>query len=79
MKFSTKDKDNDKGPSQDCANKYGGYGWWYHHCYSAVLTYMVYDTANRRYRPVPPWYNIHYDHEKNSKNATMMFRERMEI
>ena len=65
VKFSTKDKDDDYRPSQDCANKYGEYGWWYHHCYSAVLTYMVYDTANRRYRPAPCWYNTHYDYEKN--------------
>lgn len=37
MRFSTKDKDNDRRASTNCALDNGG-GWWYDNCYSALLT-----------------------------------------
>ena len=76
MKFSAKDKDNDNRPG-NCIEEFHGFGWWYNSCYEAVLTYMVYDTANHRYRPAPRWQYIHNDPYRNLKNATMMFREKI--
>ena len=73
-KFSAKDKDNDDDPGS-CIEMYDGNGWWYGRCYTSVLTYMVYDMANGRYRPAPQWHYIHNDF-RNLKNATMMFREK---
>jgi hypothetical protein len=36
LKFSTRDKDNDKYSSTNCANSYGN-GWWYNQCYYVNL------------------------------------------
>ena len=37
MYFTTKDRDNDRLPPDNCAISYGG-GWWYEHCFDAYLT-----------------------------------------
>ncbi|XP_067842860.1 fibrinogen-like protein 1-like protein [Heptranchias perlo] len=36
MMFSTKDEDNDRDPTQNCADISGG-GWWFNHCSSVML------------------------------------------
>ncbi|XP_028391552.1 uncharacterized protein LOC114516315 isoform X2 [Dendronephthya gigantea] len=36
LQFTTKDSDNDKAPSSNCAIHYRG-GWWYHACHSCYL------------------------------------------
>ena len=38
MQFSTKDRNNDKHTSLNCANSYNGGGWWYKNCIHSVLT-----------------------------------------
>ena len=37
MQFTTTDRDNDLW-STNCANSYGGSGWWYNNCYNSLLT-----------------------------------------
>lgn len=37
MRFSTKDRDNDRRVTANCALENSG-GWWYDNCYSALLT-----------------------------------------
>ena len=69
------DRDNDEDIG-DCANYYGGYGWWYKRCFHTVLTRAKYNRTYRRYIPAPRWYHLYDDHV-DLKNATMMFREKM--
>ena len=38
MQFSTYDKDNDIHNSLQCADQFGGSGWWYKNCYQSLLT-----------------------------------------
>ena len=76
MKFSTKDRDNDDSNTANCANRYGGYGWWFKKCYFALLTRMKYDRVDIRLKPAPEWYYI-YNKFVSLKNATMMFREKV--
>jgi len=45
MKFSTKDRDQDRSPG-NCAQMYTG-GWWYNHCTSAHLTGMHTETRSQ--------------------------------
>lgn len=38
MRFSAKDKDNDRSTIENCADIHGG-GWWYDSCYNAQLNH----------------------------------------
>lgn len=39
--FSTVDRDNDNSRSGNCAELYGGGGWWYDRCYLNQFTYLI--------------------------------------
>ena len=80
--FTTKDRDNDKNPDNNCANisekvpvTVGG--WWYFNCYESCLTktFSEYDTVHKTYLPAPQWFKLrnNYNH---LKGAEMMLREK---
>ena len=73
IKFSTTDRDNDEVNTVNCADKYGGYGWWFKDCYKALLTRKWY---GNELTPAPEWFLVYNDY-RALKNATMMFREKM--
>ena len=73
VKFSTTDRDNDDVNTVNCADKYGGYGWWFKRCYKALLTRKWY---GNELTPAPEWFFVYNDY-RALKNATMMFREKM--
>ena len=73
VKFSTTDRDNDDVSTVNCADKYGGYGWWFKDCYKALLTRKWY---GNELTPAPEWFLVYNDY-RALKNATMMFREKM--
>ena len=54
--FTTTDRDNDDYSTSNCANFYGGAGWWYSECY----------TANLNHPDGPTWTEQHR-HELESK------------
>ena len=80
--FTTKDRDNDKNPNNNCANiseevlvTVGG--WWYFNCYESCLTktFGEYDAVHKKYLPAPQWFKLrnNYNH---LKGAEMMLREK---
>ena len=79
MKFTTKDQDNDKHPSANCAvavNSIGG--WWYNYCLEAQLSSTfkdTYDAKRHAYTPGPVWKKVHNNVDP-LKSAIMMFREK---
>ena len=54
--FTTTDRDNDDHLTSNCANLYGGSGWWYSECYTANLNH-----------PDGPTWTEEYRHESESK------------
>ena len=42
MYFTTRDKDNDRESSRNCANYYGGSAWWFKACYYSNLNALKY-------------------------------------
>ena len=80
--FTTKDRDNDNNPNNNCANiseevpvTVGG--WWYFNCYESCLTktFGEYDTVHKTYLPAPQWYKLR-DNYNHLKGAEMMLREK---
>ena len=55
MAFSTKDRDNDRGSSENCAVQFTG-AWWYHSCHYSNLNgkYLGVKSDNRGAR----WYHF---------------------
>ena len=58
MKFTTRDKDNDRsGSTHNCALNYGGGGWWYNYCSHIGLNHQYnhkYTIAlNGQWHPLP--------------------------
>jgi len=68
--FSTMDSDHDNSRSGNCAELYGGGGWWYDRCYDANLNGIY---ANRHYYETIVWYPLHRNHEP-MKYVEMKFR-----
>ena len=56
MQFSTKDRDNDRKPSEDCAVTYKG-AWWYNRCHQSNLN-GLYLSGQNNYQGVR-WGTFH--------------------
>ena len=61
MKFSTRDKDNDRG-SSNCAQGYKG-AWWFNHCFNCHLNGAYYTSPTS----APTWHGINWAKWKGSK------------
>ena len=68
--FSTMDNDHDNSRSGNCAELYGGGGWWFDRCYDANLNGLY---ADRHYYETIVWYQLHRNHEP-MKYVEMKFR-----
>lgn len=71
MMFTTKDQDNDKIGSKNCAKDYYG-GWWYNACHYTNLNGLYAKSAlsDPKYNT---WHAWKYDHEA-LKSTVMMIR-----
>ena len=55
MKFSTKDRDNDKDNIRNCARNYNG-AWWYNNCYYSNLNGRYFHNPNRSEYSAVVWF-----------------------
>ena len=72
MKFSTKNQDNDAGPSEDCAKRYKG-AWWYKKCHRSNLNGLYLVGPHKSYADGVIWYDFK-GHYYSLKTSEMKFK-----
>ena len=72
--FSTRDRDNDGSSYWNCAQEFGGGGWWYKQCSAANLNAVYYDSPNTTDQTGIYWAHWH-GYYYSLKASTIMVRK----